>query len=135
MSGEHRIAVTHQEAELVERSTNEWQAEQARQARQRADDRERQRELARTLARIPSRLRSRGSATYEPDHPEGFTGYVQRFSCGCDKPSHAHGHGEDYNPFEGMNEPTWLEFVDIDEEARIHAEARALIERVNRSRP
>lgn len=120
MSGERQISITHREAELVELRTSQQRAERDRQAKQRADDRERQRELARTLARIPSRLRSRGTAAYEPDHPEGFSGYVQSFSCGCDKPDH--------HPFTGINEPTELVFIDPAEEAR------KLAERVNRAR-
>lgn len=117
-----RIEVSHDEAELIERSTRQEQAEQARQVQQRADDWERQRELARTLARIPGRYRLRGSAAYEPDHPPEFSGYVQSFSCGCDKPEHGH------NPFASIKEPTELVFIDPAEEAA------KLAERVNRAR-
>jgi len=116
------INVTH--AEVANSAAVERQRDAADELAKKIQEREaKDREEWRALEKIPRQYRPRRSATYEPDHPEGFSGYAETFSCGCDKPEHGH------NPYAGIIEPTRLEFVDPDEEAR------KLRERVDRARP
>lgn len=115
-----RMEITHAAAEFVAASHERQEALRAaaeEQQRDRISRAESQRQIGMTMATVPAHLRLRGSVTYDHD------GRVrQSFSCGCDKPAH-------HNPYAGIIEPTRLELVDPDQEAR------KLRERVDRARP
>lgn len=129
----HYINITHADAagHEAEQRQREREAERAAQeARERVEAERKERDSWATLEQVPAQYRTRGVVSYDP-HPERRGRLRESFSCACGK--HDHGHGADHNPFAGIEEPTWLEFVDEpDEGAR--EEARKLAERVNRAR-
>jgi len=126
----HYINITHADVagyEAEERQREREAERAAKAAQERAEAERKERDGWATLERVPAKYRTRGVASYDP-HPERLGRLRETFACACGK--HDHGHGADHNPFAGIKEPTWLEFVDEDPAE----EAAKLAERVNRAR-